>query len=72
MAWWDWEENAVDLSFQVGRWYPTAAFPANWSMLVMGGETGRNTSPQPKLDILLKPAGGSMVFDLTSLRSRTE
>ena len=67
----DWEENAAELSLQVGRWYPTAAILANGSILVMGGETGSNAAPQPNLEILPKPAGGSTVIDLDFL-ARTD
>ncbi|KJA18927.1 copper radical oxidase [Hypholoma sublateritium FD-334 SS-4] len=67
----DWEENAAELSLQVGRWYPTAAILANGSILVMGGETGSNAAPQPNLEVLPKPAGGSTVIDLDFL-ARTD
>ena len=43
----------------------------NGSVLVIGGETGSNASPQPNLEILPKPAGGDTVVDLDFL-SRTD
>ncbi|KAF7333204.1 hypothetical protein MVEN_02386300 [Mycena venus] len=43
----DWQENFQELSLQRQRWYPTAAVLANGSVLVIGGETGSNASPQP-------------------------
>ena len=43
----------------------------NGSILVMGGETGSNASPQPNLEVLPKPAGGDTVIDLDFL-SRTD
>ncbi|KAF9484627.1 copper radical oxidase [Pholiota conissans] len=67
----DWEENADELSLQVGRWYPTAAVLSNGSILVMGGETGSNAAPQPNLEILPKPVGGSTIVDLDWL-ARTD
>ncbi|KAF8196991.1 glyoxal oxidase N-terminus-domain-containing protein [Pholiota molesta] len=67
----DWEENADELSLQVGRWYPTAAVLANGSILVIGGETGSNAAPQPNLEILPKPAGSSTVIPLDWL-ARTD
>jgi len=56
---------------QRGRWYPTAAVLANGSILVIGGETGSNASPQPNLEILPKPAGGDTVINLDWL-ARTD
>ena len=43
----------------------------NGSILVIGGETGSNASPQPNLEVLPKPAGGDTVIDLDFL-SRTD
>lgn len=48
----------------MGRWYPTAAVLSNGSVLVMGGEIGSNSAPQPNLEILPKPDGGSTIVDL--------
>ncbi|KAF8169415.1 copper radical oxidase [Mycena galopus ATCC 62051] len=53
----DWEENFQELALQRQRWYPTAAVLANGSVLVIGGETGSNASPQPSLEILPNPGG---------------
>ncbi|KAF7328277.1 hypothetical protein MVEN_02567600 [Mycena venus] len=53
----DWQENFQELSLQRQRWYPTAAVLANGSVLVIGGETGSNASPQPSLEILPNPGG---------------
>lgn len=39
----------------------------NGSILVMGGETGSNASPQPNLEILPTPAGGDTVVPLDFL-----
>ncbi|KAG6919683.1 hypothetical protein DXG01_002626 [Tephrocybe rancida] len=64
----DWEEDVNTLSLQRGRWYPTAAMMANGTILVIGGETGSNASPQPNLEILPKPAGGDTVIDLDWLQ----
>ncbi|KAG6856106.1 hypothetical protein H0H87_007358 [Tephrocybe sp. NHM501043] len=64
----DWEEDYPSLSLQRGRWYPTAATMANGSILVIGGETGSNASPQPNLEILPKPVGGDTVIDLDWLQ----
>ena len=36
----------------------------NGSILVIGGETGSNASPQPNLEILPTPAGGDTVVYL--------
>jgi hypothetical protein len=44
---------------------------ANGSILVVGGETGSNASPQPNLEILPKPPGGDTVLDLPWL-ARTD
>jgi hypothetical protein len=43
----------------------------NGSILVIGGETGSNASPQPNMEVLPKPAGGDTVIDLDFL-SRTD
>ena len=40
----------------------------NGSILVVGGENGSNGPPQPSLEILPKPAGGSTVIELDFLR----
>ncbi|KAF4588036.1 hypothetical protein EYR38_009997 [Pleurotus pulmonarius] len=64
----DWEENFHELELQRGRWYPTAAMLSNGSILVIGGETGSNASPQPNLEILPKPAGGDTVVELDWLQ----
>lgn len=57
----DWQENVNEVSLQAGRWYPSAMIMANGSILVVGGETGSNGPPVPSLEILPKPAGGSVV-----------
>ncbi|KAG6890187.1 hypothetical protein C0995_010892 [Termitomyces sp. Mi166 len=67
----DWEEDYPALSLQRGRWYPTAAMLSNGSVLVIGGETGSNASPQPNLEILPKPPGGDTVIELDWL-ARTD
>ena len=67
----DWEENVDELSLQVARWYPTAAVLANGSILVMGGEIGSNSPPQPNLEVLPKPEGGSTIVPLDFL-ARTD
>lgn len=59
------------ISLQKARWYPTAAVLANGSILVMGGEIGSNSAPQPNLEILPKPAGGPTVVPLDWL-ARTD
>jgi hypothetical protein len=41
---------------------------SNGSILVIGGETGSNASPQPNLEILPTPAGGDTVLELDWLR----
>ena len=43
----------------------------NGSILVIGGETGSNASPQPNLEVLPKPAGGDTVINLEFL-NRTD
>ncbi|KAF7361017.1 hypothetical protein MSAN_01131900 [Mycena sanguinolenta] len=53
----DWQENFAELHLQRQRWYPTAAVLSNGSVLVIGGETGSNASPQPNLEILPNPGG---------------
>ncbi|KAK0449009.1 uncharacterized protein EV420DRAFT_787296 [Desarmillaria tabescens] len=64
----DWEENWEELSLQRGRWYPTAMMMANGTILVIGGETGSNASPQPNLELLPKPEGGDTVVELEWLQ----
>lgn len=41
---------------------------ANGTILVIGGETGSNASPQPNLELLPKPDGGDTVVDLPWLQ----
>ncbi|KAF7437573.1 hypothetical protein PC9H_004415 [Pleurotus ostreatus] len=53
----DWEEGFPAVALQRGRWYPTAAMLANGSILVIGGETGSNASPQPNLELLPRQGG---------------
>jgi hypothetical protein len=48
-----------------------AAVLGNGSVLVIGGETGSNASPQPNLEILPTPTGGDTVIDLDWL-ARTD
>ena len=57
----DWQENVNELTLQAGRWYPTAMIMANGSILVVGGERGSNDAPVPSLEVLPKPAGGSLL-----------
>ncbi|KAF4584731.1 hypothetical protein EYR38_001962 [Pleurotus pulmonarius] len=64
----DWEEGFPAVALQRGRWYPTAAMLANGSILVIGGETGSNASPQPNLEILPRPSGGNTVVELDWLQ----
>ncbi|KAH7906672.1 copper radical oxidase-like protein [Hygrophoropsis aurantiaca] len=64
----DWEENVNELTLQRGRWYPTAMMMPNGSILVVGGESGSNASPQPSLEILPKPPGGDTVMTLDYLQ----
>ncbi|KAL4076636.1 glyoxal oxidase [Scleroderma yunnanense] len=64
----DWEENENELALQKGRWYPTAMMMPNGSILVVGGEIGSNGPPQPNLEILPKPAGGSTIVTLDYLQ----
>ena len=54
----DWEENVDALSLQNGRWYPGVMIMANGTLLVVGGESGRNGPPVPTLEILPTPEGG--------------
>ncbi|KAJ3826706.1 hypothetical protein F5880DRAFT_1628591 [Lentinula raphanica] len=58
----DWEENWNELHLLAGRWYPSALVLSNGSILVMGGETGSNASPQPSLELLPLPEGSGTVF----------
>jgi len=58
----DWQENVQEVALQVGRWYPTAMIMANGSILVVGGQEGANGAPVPSLEILPKPAGGTVVM----------
>ena len=58
----DWQENVQNVALQVGRWYPTGMIMANGSILVMGGQEGSNGAPVPSLEILPKPAGGTVVM----------
>ncbi|KAJ7807368.1 copper radical oxidase [Mycena olivaceomarginata] len=60
----DWQENFQELALQKQRWYPTAAVLANGSVLVIGGQIGANDWPEPNLEILPKPPGGSTVIEL--------
>ncbi|KAI9891310.1 MAG: hypothetical protein M1814_002823 [Vezdaea aestivalis] len=48
----DWQENVSKLSLQKGRWYPGALVLNNGSVLVVGGQVGSNSAPQPSLEIL--------------------
>lgn len=67
----DWEENFEELHLQRQRWYPTAAMLPNGTVLVIGGETGSNASPEPNLEILPTPEGGDTVIFLDWL-NRTD
>ncbi|KAG6836636.1 hypothetical protein H0H93_005663 [Arthromyces matolae] len=67
----DWEEDYPALKLQRGRWYPTASIMANGTILVIGGETGSNASPQPNLETLPTPPGGDTVINLDWL-ARTD
>ena len=58
----DWQENAAEVYLQNGRWYPSAMIMTNGSILVVGGENGSNGPPVPTLEVLPKPAGGSVIF----------
>lgn len=64
----DWEEDFNTLKLQRGRWYPTASVLANGTILVMGGQIGSNDKPEPSLELLPKPAGGSTVLQLPWLQ----
>ena len=64
----DWQENVNELKLQIGRWYPSAMVMTNGSVLVVGGENGSNGPPQPSLEILPTPAGGSTVVTLDFLQ----
>ena len=55
----DWQENQPELHLQVGRWYPSAMVMTNGSILIVGGEIGSNSAPEPTLEILPTPAGGN-------------
>jgi Glyoxal oxidase N-terminus/WSC domain len=58
----DWQENVQQVRLQAGRWYPTAMIMANGSILVVGGQAGSNGAPVPSLEILPKPAGGTVQY----------
>ena len=64
----DWQENVNELKLQIGRWYPSAMTMTNGSILVVGGENGSNGPPQPSLELLPTPAGGSTVVTLDFLQ----
>lgn len=51
--------------------FAAASVLSNGSVLVIGGETGSNASPEANLEILPKPAGGDTVIDLDWL-ARTD
>jgi hypothetical protein len=55
----DWEENYNSLHLQRQRWYPSAVVLTNGSVLVVGGQIGSNGDPEPTLEILPQPVGGS-------------
>ncbi|KAA8569468.1 hypothetical protein EYC84_001099 [Monilinia fructicola] len=65
----DWQENVNEVRLLVARWYPTATIMANGSILVVGGETGSNSSPSPSLELL--PPTGAPVLNLDFL-ARTD
>ncbi|KAJ7186433.1 copper radical oxidase [Mycena filopes] len=67
----DWEEDFEELHLQRQRWYPTAAMLPNGTVMVLGGETGANASPEPNVEILPKPEGGDTVIFLDWL-NRTD
>ncbi|KAJ7659245.1 copper radical oxidase [Mycena polygramma] len=67
----DWQENFQELHLQRQRWYPTAAMLPNGTIMVIGGETGSNASPEPNVEILPTPAGGDTVIFLDWL-NRTD
>jgi hypothetical protein len=58
----DWEENYEEVGLQTGRWYPSAMTMANGSILVVGGEVGSNGAAVPSLEIIPRPAGGSVLY----------
>jgi hypothetical protein len=55
----DWQENYLEVSLQLGRWYPSAMMMPNGSILIVGGENGSNGPAVPSLEILPNPVGGS-------------
>ncbi|KAK7017651.1 galactose oxidase [Favolaschia claudopus] len=67
----DWQENFEELHLQRQRWYPTAAMLPNGTVMVIGGETGSNASPEPNVEILPTPEGGDTVIFLDWL-NRTD
>ncbi|KAJ7513073.1 galactose oxidase [Mycena galericulata] len=67
----DWEENFEELHLQRQRWYPTAAVLPNGTVMVIGGETGSNASPEPNVEILPTPEGGDTTVFLDWL-NRTD
>ncbi|KAJ6565672.1 copper radical oxidase [Mycena sp. CBHHK59/15] len=67
----DWEENFEELHLQRQRWYPTAAMLPNGTVMVIGGETGSNASPEPNVEILPTPEGGDTFIFLDWL-NRTD
>ncbi|KAJ7905890.1 glyoxal oxidase N-terminus-domain-containing protein [Mycena leptocephala] len=67
----DWEEDFSELHLQRQRWYPTAAILPNGTVMVIGGETGANASPEPNVEILPTPKGGDTVIFLDWL-NRTD
>ncbi|KAI1323225.1 hypothetical protein F5Y16DRAFT_351006 [Xylariaceae sp. FL0255] len=56
----DWQENVDELSLVRGRWYPSAMIMANGSILVVGGEVGSNSAPEPTLELL--PSTGTYLY----------
>jgi Domain of unknown function (DUF1929)/Glyoxal oxidase N-terminus len=58
----DWQENVNELALQSSRWYPATMIMANGSILVLGGEVGSNSAPNPTLEILPNPPGGQQVY----------
>lgn len=58
----DWEENVKEVRLQAGRWYPTAMIMANGSILVVGGQVGANGAAVPSLEVLPKPATGTVQY----------
>jgi Glyoxal oxidase N-terminus/WSC domain len=58
----DWQENVQEVRLQAGRWYPTSMIMPNGSILVVGGQEGSNGAPVPSLEILPKPAGGTVQY----------